>query len=107
MEQRFYQTDSFKIGHGFLCPATELKDSDTVGFWEGRRTDVHMDGKPVLRYLYNEDQQDTLFTYSFIPIHNLYMFPAGLLLIMRRYYSVYRCLKTYVTNFSWVFPTPT
>jgi hypothetical protein len=38
---------------------------------------------------YNKDQHDALITFSFIPINNLYMFRAGLLLIIRRYYSVY------------------
>jgi hypothetical protein len=42
--------------------------------------------------LYNQDQQDTLFTFSFILINNLYMFRAGLLLIVRRYYSVYTAI---------------
>jgi hypothetical protein len=40
-------------------------------------------------YLCNKNQQDALFTFSFTPINNLYMFRAGLLLIIRRYYSVY------------------
>jgi predicted Fe-S protein YdhL (DUF1289 family) len=39
-------------------------------------------------YLHNKGQQDALFTLSFIPIYNLNMFRAGLLLIIRRYYSV-------------------
>jgi hypothetical protein len=39
--------------------------------------------------MYNKDQQDALFTFSFIPINNLYMFRAGLLPIIRRYDSVY------------------
>jgi len=39
MEQTFYHTDSFKICHGVLCQLTELKDSDTTGFWEGRKTE--------------------------------------------------------------------
>jgi hypothetical protein len=34
--------------------------------------------------LYTKDQQDVLFTFSFIPIINLYMFWAGLLQIIRR-----------------------
>jgi hypothetical protein len=39
----------------------------------------------------DKDQQDALFTFSFIPICNLYIFRAGLLLI-RRYCSVYRAI---------------
>jgi hypothetical protein len=40
-------------------------------------------------YLYNKDQQVAPFTSSFITINSLYMFRAGLLLIIRRDYSVY------------------
>jgi hypothetical protein len=35
--------------------------------------------------MYNKDQQDALFTFSFIPINNIYMFRAGLLLIITQY----------------------
>jgi hypothetical protein len=45
-------------------------------------------GQCIIVYLY-KNQQDALFT-LFIPINNLYMFQAGLLLIIRRYYSVYK-----------------
>jgi hypothetical protein len=48
----------------------------------------------VLIGLYNKDQHDALFTFSFIPINNLYMFRAGLLLIIRRYYFVYAVIST-------------
>jgi len=40
-------------------------------------------------YLRNKNQQDALFYSRFISIINFYMFRAGLLLIIRRYYSVY------------------
>jgi hypothetical protein len=40
------------------------------------------------------DQQDALFTFSYISINNLYMFQAGLLLIIRKYYSVYTAVYT-------------
>jgi hypothetical protein len=36
-----------------------------------------------------KNQQDALFTFSFIPINNFYMFQAGLLLVIRRYAAVY------------------
>jgi hypothetical protein len=51
-------------------------------------------GPYIVIYLYNKDQQDALFTFSFIPINNLYMFRAGLLLIVRRY--IYQLL--YIQN---------
>ena len=40
-------------------------------------------------YLLNKNQQDALFYSQFISVINLYMFRAGLLLIIRRYFSVY------------------
>jgi hypothetical protein len=46
-------------------------------------------GPCIVVYLYNKYQQDTLFTFSFIPINYLNMFRAEFLLIIRRYYSVY------------------
>jgi hypothetical protein len=42
-----------------------------------------------IRYLYNENQQDALFTFSFIPTNNLYTFRSGVLIIIMRYYFVY------------------
>jgi hypothetical protein len=43
-----------------------------------------------LGYPYSKNQQDALFTYfQFISIINLYRFRAGLVLIIRRYCSVY------------------
>jgi hypothetical protein len=38
---------------------------------------------------YNKNQQNALYIFSFIRINNHYMFQADLLLIIRRYYSVY------------------
>jgi len=46
-------------------------------------------GLCIVIYLHNKNQQDTLFYSSFISIINLYMFQAGLLLIIRRYFTVY------------------
>jgi hypothetical protein len=40
-------------------------------------------------YLRIKNKQDVLFYSQFISIINLYMFRAGLLLINRRYFSVY------------------
>jgi len=37
-------------------------------------------------YLCNKNQQDALFYAQFISIINLYMFRAGLLLLIRRYF---------------------
>jgi len=45
-------------------------------------------GLCIAIYLCNKNQQDALFYSQFISIINLYMFWAGLLLIIRRY-SVY------------------
>jgi hypothetical protein len=38
-------------------------------------------GTCIVVYLYNKDQQDALFTFNFIPINNIYMLRAGLLLL--------------------------
>ena len=45
--------------------------------------------------LRNKNQQDALFYSQFISIINLYMFRAGLLLVIRRYYSVYASIVIY------------
>jgi len=42
-------------------------------------------------YPYNKNQQDAIY-FQFISIINLYMFRAGLLFIIRRYYSVYTAI---------------
>jgi len=46
-------------------------------------------GSCIVIYLRNKNQKDALFYSQFISIINLYVFRAGLLLIMRRYFSVY------------------
>jgi len=43
-------------------------------------------------YLCNKNQQDALFYSQFISIINLYVFRVGLLLIIRRYFSVYAAI---------------
>jgi hypothetical protein len=40
----------------------------------------------IVMYLRNKNQQDALFYSQFISIFNFYMFRAGLLLIIRRYF---------------------
>jgi hypothetical protein len=45
--------------------------------------------KSILLHLRNKNQQEALFNFQFISIINLYMFRAGLLLIIRSYFSVY------------------
>ena len=46
-------------------------------------------GRRIVIYLRNKNQQHALFYSQFISVFNLYMFRAGLLLIIRRWYSVY------------------
>jgi len=46
-------------------------------------------GPCIVIYLNNKNQQDALFYSQFILIFNLYMFRADLLLVIRRYFSVY------------------
>jgi len=43
----------------------------------------------------NKNQQVTLFYSQFISVINLYMFRAGLLLIIRRYFSVCTAIDIY------------
>jgi len=43
-------------------------------------------------YLRNKNHQDALFYCQFISVINLYMLRAGLLLIIRRYISVYTAI---------------
>jgi len=45
----------------------------------------------IVIYPYNKNQQDAIY-FQFISIINLYMFRAGLLLIIRTYYSVYTAI---------------
>jgi hypothetical protein len=46
----------------------------------------------IVIYLRNKNQQVALFYHQFISIINLYIFRAGLLLIIRRYYSIYTAI---------------
>jgi len=46
-------------------------------------------GLYIVIYLRNKNQQDALFYSQFILIINFYTFRAGLLLIIRRYFSAY------------------
>jgi hypothetical protein len=45
------------------------------------------------KYLYNKDQEHAIITFSFIPVNNLYMFRVGLLVVIRRYDSVYTAVS--------------
>jgi len=49
-------------------------------------------GLCIVIYLRSNNQQDALFYSQFLSIINLYMFRAGLLLIIRRYFSVYTAI---------------
>jgi len=49
-------------------------------------------GRRIVIYLRNNKQQDALFYSQFISIINRYMFRTGLLLIIRRYISVYAAI---------------
>jgi hypothetical protein len=53
---------------------------DSIQMWKCKQTSQVMKVN-----LYHKDQQDALFTFNFSPINNLYVFWAGLLLIIRRY----------------------
>jgi hypothetical protein len=57
-----------------------------IGKYLGRKT-FFMEN--VIYCLYNENQQNAIFTFSYILIITFYMLQAGLLLIIRRYCSVY------------------
>jgi len=58
-------------------------------------------------YLRIKNQQDTLFYSEFFSIINFYMFRAGVLLIIRRYLSVYTAVGTcnafMLTDCCWCF----
>ena len=53
-------------------------------------------GPCIVIYLSNKNQQDALFYSQFISVMNLYKFRAGLLLIIRRYFSVYTATGMYI-----------
>jgi len=48
--------------------------------------------KRILFHLRNKNQQDALFYFKFISVINLYMFRAGLLFFIRRYFPVYTAI---------------
>ena len=76
----------FPFTSSLLCPNIFLSTlmSTTFGlcFYLHGQTKFHT-------HLHNKNQQDALFYSQFILIISLYMFRSGLLLIIRRYYSVY------------------
>jgi hypothetical protein len=49
-------------------------------------------GQCVVKHLCNENEQDAQFSFKFISVINLYVFRAGLLLIIRRYCCVYTAI---------------
>jgi hypothetical protein len=91
---------SLNMFRALLCPSSGAQNyTDGCGMWY-----ITMDGNSVINLKlfyglwdkinlqndpYNKNQQDALIYFQFISIINLYMFGAGLLLIIRRYYSVY------------------
>jgi len=52
-------------------------------------TNLTFCGLCIVIHMRNKNKQDALFYSQFISIIDLYMFQAGLLLIIRRYFSVY------------------
>jgi hypothetical protein len=79
-----------KIWHINSCTAWDVK---LISVRYMKCVMIHGDTGLIEKYLYNKDQQDEIFTFSFIPINNHYMFRACLLLIIRRYYSVYAAVS--------------
>jgi hypothetical protein len=66
---------------------TQITGSDTFMHCNTNNTGINLMffGPYIVAYLHNKDLKDALFTFSFILINNVYMFRAGLLLIIRRY----------------------
>jgi hypothetical protein len=73
----------------------------TKNTYEDQSVKVIFCGPCIIIYPY-KDQQDALFTFSFIPINNLYLFRAGLLLIIRRYDSVYSAVGMSCVYVDWL-----
>jgi hypothetical protein len=61
--------------------------------WMKKSINLTFCGPCIVIYLYNKDQQDALFSFRFILINNIYMFRAGLLLIIGRYCFVYTAVS--------------
>ena len=60
--------------------------------WQGFFFGLMFCGPCIAIYLCNKNQQDALFYTQFTSIINLYMFLAGLLLIIRRHFPVYTAI---------------
>jgi len=81
----------FPVTSSLLCPniflSTLLSTTFGLCFSLHGQTKFHT-------HLHNKKQQDALFYSQFILIISLYIFPSGLLLIIRMYYSVYTAVGT-------------
>jgi len=56
--------------------------------WRKQKKDLIFCGPCIVIYVRNKNQQDAVFYSQFISTINLYVFRAGLLLVIRRYFSV-------------------
>ena len=72
----------------WVCPAPRKYLSNLPWQWLCLQYQMKLTAQTPL-FLRNKNQQDALFYSQFILIINLYMFQAGLLLIIRRYFTVY------------------
>ena len=59
-----------------------------VTHWRKQEKSLIFCGPCFVIYVRNKNQQDAVFYSQFISTINLFMFRAGLLLIIRRYFSV-------------------
>jgi hypothetical protein len=95
----------YSVIHYFLfyIPFTQLFIPFVIRFFVRLCDIVMFRSLRIVIYPYNTNQQDALFIYfQFISIINLYIFRVGLLLNIKRYYSVYSytaigmCIYVYI-----------